>query len=510
MNDLLVLVKLLSAIYQSKKIKDVNLLKELEELLDELPPPPPEVFVQNKDIRESIKTTIGWLFNEPDDEPIIKSVLMQRVRMFAGITEDIKLAIEDGLEDFDDEQMTRKVIYKQITEIRLSLEDKGFAEKWKKATKQYFFKDLSEITKEDWVNLSDIINDRMATLYEEKQSEVICEISTADPTSFHSVIELAKKENSNEGIMKTGIQALNLALSPDGGFRRSKFYLLNALTNRGKSLTVAHLTASIGLYNKPMLRNKAKIPTILLESAEDTMDLIIQRMYKLAITATSDLEPDFNIAAQDDIVEAICNCFAKNGWVLIIKVIDSNKDTAAAMFDRVRRMELKGHEIIFYAYDYCALQNYDKLPGETKSDKLQLHVRKIRAFIIGRGICFITPHQLSPDAKKRLQESDEESEVYFAREVAGKSYTETSTKITNEVDVEITFHVAKTSFKSYWTFCIGKQRGEGCLPEHRFAIYDIDPIHGLKHDINGKPQFRRSLQTRLNELGQIEDDIDSI
>ena len=420
MNDLLVLVKVLSAIYQAKKINDANLLKELEELFEELPSPPPEVFVQNKDVREGIKATIHWLFKQPDDEPIIKSVLMQRVRIFAAGNDDIKLSIEDGLEDFDDEGMVRKVIYKQITEIRLSLEDKGFADKWKKAIKNYFYKDHTEISKEDWVALSDIINDRMATLYEEKQSEVISEVSTEDPTSFHSIIQLAKQENSNEGILKTGIQALNLALSPDGGFRRSKFYLLNALTNRGKSLTVAHLTASVGLYNKPMLRNKSKIPTILLESAEDTMDLIIQRMYKLAISVTTDAEPDFNIADQDDIVEAIVNCFKKNGWVLIMKVIDSNKDTAAAMFDRVRRLQLKGHEIIFFAYDYCALQNYDKLPGETKSDKLQLHVRKIRAFMISHGICFATPHQLSPDAKKRLQESDEESEVFFAREVAGK------------------------------------------------------------------------------------------
>lgn len=510
MNDLLVLVKLLSAIYQAKKINDANLLKELEELFDELPAPPPEVFVQNKDIRESIKATMHWLLKEPNDEPIIKSQLMQRVRLFSGITEDIKLAIEDGLEDFLDEGMTRKIIYKQITDIRLSLEDKGFGEKWKKAIKNYFYKDHTEISKADWVALADIINDRMGALYEEKQSEVISEITTEDPTSFHGVIELAKRENSNEGILKTGIQALNLALSPDGGFRRSKYYLLNALTNRGKSLTVAHLTASVGLYNKPQLRNNSKIPTVLLESAEDTMDLIIQRMYKLAISVTTGSEPDFNIAAMDDIVEAICNCFKKNGWVLIIKVIDSNKDDCQAMFDRVRRLELKGHEIIFYAYDYVALQNFDRLPGETKSDKLQLHVRKIRAFIISRGICFASPHQLSPDAKKRLQESDEESEVYFAREVAGKSYTETSTKITNEVDVEITFHVAKTSFKNYWTFCVGKQRGEGCLPEHRFAIYDIDPVMGLRHDINGKPAFRRSLQTRLNEMGEIERDIDSL
>lgn len=510
MNDLLVLVKLLSALYQAKKLNDANLMKELEETLEELPPPPPDVFSQDKEIREGIKSAIVWLLKQSDDEPVMKPVLMQRVRIFAKNDEAIKLAIEDGLEDCPNDEATRKLIYKHLSEVRLSFEDKGFADKWKKAVKQFFFKEHTDISKDEWVMLSDMINDRMGTLYEEKQSEVLSEISTADRLSFHAVIEQAKMENSKEGIIKSGIQALNLALSPDGGFRRGKFYLLNALTNRGKSLTVAHLTASVGLYNKPMLRNASKIPTVLMESAEDTMDLIIMRMYKLAITSTSDAEPDFAMAGREEIIDAICKCFADNGWVLLMKVIDSNKDSAQAMFDRVRKLELKGHEIIWYAYDYCALQNFDMLPGDSKSDKLQLHIRKIRAFIIGRGICFLTPHQLSPDAKKRLQEADEESEVYFAKEVAGKSYTETSTKITNEVDVEITFHVAKTSYKSYWTFCIGKQRGEGCLPEHRFAIYDIDPIHGLKHDVNGKPRFRRSLQTSLDADGNILKDFDSI
>jgi hypothetical protein len=273
---------------------------------------------------------------------------------------------------------------------------------------------------------------------------------------------------------------------------------------------MGHLTAGVGLYNKPLLRNKAKIPTILMESAEDTMDLIIMRMYKLAITAKQDMAADFQTAAKDDIVETIVKCFKDNGWYLIINQIESSKDTAAAMFARVRRLEMKGHEIIWYAYDYCGLQNIDKIPGETKSDKLQLHFRKIRAFIIARGICFVTPHQLSPAAKMKLQESDEESEVYFAREVAGKSLTETSTKITNEVDVEITIHVAKTSFKNYFTYCVGKQRGEGCAPEKRFGIYDLDPEKGLVHDIGKKPKFRRSLTQRLDDNGNLVADWDHL
>jgi len=506
MNDLLMLVKLLSALYQAKKLKDQNLISELIDTLNELPTPPADIYAQDKATRDGIKATIQWLIKQPEDEPVIKSVLMQRVRMFCKGDDALKESVEEGLEDFDSEEVTRKIVYKHITEIRANSEGEDFAKRWKKAVKDSLYKDLSEVELADWAAMADLINERMATQYDERQSEIVHTVTSEDPNSFYDIIEQAQRENSIEGILRTGLIGLNEALAPDFGLRRGKMYLFNALTNRGKSLTMAHIVASIGLYNKPLLRNKAKIPTILLESAEDTMDLIIMRMYKLAITVKHDELADFQGAAKEDIVQTIVDCFKENGWFLIINQIESSKDTYAAMADRVRRLDMKGHEIIFYGYDYCGLQNIDKLPGETKSDKLQLHFRKIRAFMIARGICFGTPHQLSPEAKKRLQETDEESEIYFAREVAGKSMTETSTKITNEVDVEITFHVAKTAFKNYWTYCVGKQRGEGCPPEKRFGIYDIDPDKGLKHDIDKKPAYRHSLTYKLDKDGnQIKD-----
>jgi hypothetical protein len=509
MNDLLVLVKLLSALYQAKKLKDTNLITELVDTLNELPVPNSDVFTQDKGIRDSIRATIRWLLEQPEEDVlVIKSSLMQRVSMFVKNDESLKEAIQHGLEDQASDEMTRKVIYQHISEIRLNSEGEEFAKKFKKAIKDFYFKDINDMGKDDWANLIDLVQAGVNQGMEERQSEIVAQVTSEAPDSFNAIIDMAKRENSLEGIMKSGIQGLNIALNPDGGFRRGKMYMIEALTNRGKSLATSHMVASIGLYNKPMLRDKAKIPTILLESAEDTMDLIIMRMYKLALSARHGITSDFQTAENMDIVDAIVSCFKENGWYLIINQIDSSKDSANTMFARCRQLELKGHEIIFWAYDYCGLQNIDKIPGETKSDKLQMHFRKIRGFIIARGICFLTPHQLSPAAKMKLQESDEESEVYFAREVSGKSLTETSTKITNEVDVVITIHVAKTTFKVYFTFCVGKQRGEGCLPEERFGIYDLHPEKGLEHDIGKKAAFRRSLTQRLNENGDLENDFD--
>lgn len=510
MNDLLLLVKVLSALYQAKKIKDNNLISELVDTLNELPTPNVDIYQQDKEVRDGIKASINWLLEQRDDEPIIKSMLLQRVNLFCKNDPALKDAITLGMEDIPSEEAARRAIYKHLTEIRVESEGEVFSKKFKKSIKDFYFKDVGDLTKADWSNLLDIVQERINTSAEERQTEIVASVNTEDPNSFEDIINLAKKENSKEGILRTGLQGLNQALEPDGGLRRSKFYLINALTNRGKSLSVSHLIFGVGMYNKPQLRNKAKIPTILLESGEDGLDMIIMRMYKLAITITKNEVSDFANTENQDIVSTIANCFKENGWFLIINHVDPGRDNAQTMFARVRALEVKGHEIIAWAYDYCGLQDYESMHGDSKSDKLQMHFRKIRSFIVARGICFMTPHQLSPAAKQRLQESDEESEIYFAKEVAGKSLTETSTKITNEVDVEITFHVAKTSFKNYFTGCIGKQRGEGCEPQKRFFIYDLDPDKGLVHDVLGKPKFRRSLTQSININGDLATDFDAL
>lgn len=510
MNDLLVLVKLLTALYQAKKLKDQNLKTELAEILDHLPPPPPDVLTHDRTTRESIRAAITWLQGMEDGDPLIKSLLTQRVAMISKGDDSLKNAIATGLEDMETEELTRRLVYKQITEIRSNADEEAFQRKFKQKIKDFYFKDVSEMKREDWANLIDLVQERVNSAYEERQSEVVASVNTADPESFFGIIEMAKLENSDEGILKLGLQGLNQGLEPDGGLRRSKMYMLEALTNRGKSYAMAHILASVGMYNKPMLRNKAKIATLLFESSEDTLDLVIQRMYKLSCQIAAENDADFQVADAASIVEAIANCFKKNGWYLVINQIEANKDNMHNMFSRVRQLELKGHEIIFYGYDYLALQNIDKVPGDSKSEKLQLVYRQVRSFMIARGICFMTPHQLSPEAKKMLKELDDESEVYFAREVAGKSMTETSTKLTNEVDVVICIHVAKTATRNYFTYGIGKQRGEGCSPEKRFGIYDIDQVSGLKHDIYTKAMFRRSLQQRFNAEGDVEADFDML
>lgn len=506
MSNLLILVKILTALYQAKKLNDKNLVSELADLLNSIPETPKDAFKQDRKLEQKVQGIINWVFEQPEDEIIIKSMLLQQCNDFSKDAPETKDSIVGGLEEFQHEDDARRFIFKHIKDIRKTLTTNKFNESFKRKLKDFHFGDLSTLPKTEWLSLAELINEKIANESDERAGEIVGSINSDDKDGLLGVINQAKLECGVDGVLLTPFQGLNKGLQPDGGLKRGKMYLLNALTNRGKSFTVGHLLAGIPLYNRPMLRDKSKIPTVVLDSAEDTLDLILNRMFKLFYVNKYDLKPDDPIkdifsSTAEEVVELISNTFKENGWRLIINHIEANQDNFNAMCARIRKLERSGHEVIAYFYDYLAMMELDGMTGDTKGDKLQMLYRKSRSFMISRGICFCTPHQLSPDAKRYLRESDDESEIYFAKDVAGKSMTETSTKLTNEVDGEITIHVAKTDVKNYWTFCIGKQRAEGCDPKDRYGIYDICPKFGLKHDIRGKPQFRRNLQTKLDENG---------
>lgn len=503
MSPLLKLIKITSALYQCSKLKDKVLHGEIIETYNNLTAEASGLFQEDKKAEASIRQTIQWMELQPENEPIIKSNLIQRVNDFLKDSPELQESIAVGLEDYPSEEKTRQIIYAHLEEIIQAEKSEKFEKKFKTKLKDFYFNDISKLKKEQWGELCELIQEKVNDVYQlDTGREVAATLNTDSAESIVEIVERAKLEKTEAGVLQMGLQGMNKALYPDNGMRRAKFYLINALTNRGKSFGLGHIVASVGLYNKPMLRNKSKIPTLVLDSAEDTLDLIIERIYKLVMVNRHGKEPDFMGVSAAEVADVIIDAFRANGWFLVINQVIPSEDNIIKMTTRIRQLQMKGHEVIFWAYDYLGMADLEGTSGDTKGDRLHDLYRRVRAFIVSQGICFVTPHQLSPDAKRLLRESDDDAELNFAKEAAGKSMTETSTKITNEVDAEFVFHVARTrDDKTYFTGALGKMRGEGAPMSDRFFIYNLDPTKGLEHDFGKKPAFRKSFKHILDENG---------
>ena len=100
-----------------------------------------------------------------------------------------------------------------------------------------------------------------------------------------------------------------------------------------------------------------------------------------------------------------------------------------------------------------------------------------------KGITFITPHQLSSDAKSLIRQGVDN----FAQEVAGKGYWDGCRRIDQEVDLEIIIHIEKRNGESYLTVQRGKHRKVSLTKEKDlYRVFKFSPIGGIRDDIHGK------------------------
>lgn len=497
MNNLIRLIKIATAMYQAFRLGDKDMMDELILQSENVPKSKESMVKQDKKVEALLRKLLFWIREQPSDSNIITSLAASKIAEVVQLDSAFDLPMKGIFNDTLNDEDGRKLIFQIFQELKENDKKNKFNIEFKALVKPFMFEGEEDVNKEDWLKMAELIEAKLRES-DSVDHAVVEHASSNDRTAIAKVIDMIKAESSSEGIMKTGLAGLNEALYPDCGIRRGLFYMINALTNRGKSFGLAHILASIPLYNKPMLRDKSRIPTVMLMSAEDSLGLIFKRMYELFVTAETGIKPNFFEATTNEVVDTIINAFKKNGWHFEFFRVNPSHDTIYEIMQRARDLERKGHELIVTAYDYLAMADLAGCQGESRSDKLQDLYRRARNFFTSRGSAFFTPHQLNPDAKKFIRESDDDSEIYFARDIGGKSMTEGSTKLTNEVDVEITFHVAKMSNdECYFTLYVGKQRGEGSPESKRFCIYPLDPHNGLVHDyLLEKTTFRKSLAQR--------------
>ncbi|EBY9764012.1 hypothetical protein D5W64_12940 [Salmonella enterica subsp. enterica serovar Saintpaul] len=504
MNNLIRLVKLATAMFQAWRLDDKDLMDEILLLSEDVPKSKESLVQQDKKTEALLRKLLSWFREQPSDSNIITSLLTSKIAEIVLLSPELeKLMSESFKEDLGSED-ARLLIFQIIKELQDVASRSKFAQRFKNITRPFMFEGEEDLPKDDWMKISELIDEKIAELNNNTFDKAVVEATGSDdPSSIKSVIDQLKIETSPEGIIKTGLAGLNEALAPDFGLRRGLMYMIEALTNRGKSFGLAHFIASVPLYNKPVLRNKTKIPTVVLMSAEDSLGLIFKRMYELFVTAKTGVKPNFLEANTDEVVNTIINTFKENGWAFKFYRVNPSHDNIHEIMQRIRTLELKGHEIIVAAYDYLAMADLTGCQGESRSDKLQNLYNRARNFFTSRGAVFLTPHQLNPEAKKFIREQDDDSEAYFIRDVGGKSMTEGSTKLTNEVDCVIGIHVAKLQNNENWfTGYVGKMRGEGAQESQRFFIYPLDPVNGLVHDINfEKKTYRKSLAHRSEAMG---------
>lgn len=115
---------------------------------------------------------------------------------------------------------------------------------------------------------------------------------------------------------------------------------------------------------------------------------------------------------------------------------------------------------------------------------------------IKRKITFITPHQLSTEAKQLVRDGS----ANFVKQINEKGYYSGSKQLDQEVDLELYLHLVIDNKESYLTVQRGKHRTPTIIPEdHKFFVLKFPKRGPIKEDINGEDTSLRRVGGTPNE-----------
>jgi len=297
-----------------------------------------------------------------------------------------------------------------------------------------------------------------------KDPGIVDEIDISDDESFNNLLDKVKEQSNDDGRFKTGWKELNDMLG--GGFRAGETVITSALQHNYKSGFVQSLFAQLCMYNKPKLKDPTKKPLNVFISYEDDAEIIANFLYRYLYFAENNTVPDLSAITSKEVSQYIRERLSRTGYHIKILRVNPSEWTYKHLFNKLLEYEANGFEINILVNDYLS-----KLPttgcytaGPMGTDIRDLYNR-IRNFTSAKGILFISPHQLSTEAKQLLRNGIAAKDL--VKEVANKGYYEGTKQLDQVPDVEIHQHIAYIARKPYLTFQRGKRRFPEIIDEEK-------------------------------------------
>lgn len=335
----------------------------------------------------------------------------------------------------------------------------------------------------------------------------LVDLNNSDETG--SLIDEEVNKNGNGGfVLKTGWKGLNRMLG--GGFIRGQTIVIGALPHSNKTGFSLSLFRQIAVHNKPYLIDNTKKPLIIRISFEDSLTKNLHFLYNLCYENNTGLKSNIKEIPKNETGPFIKNCLQINGYHIKMSYIP-NADiwNHTKIIDLCDRLISEGYEIHLLMIDYLSLTIPPERQKGAMGDAIRELFKKIRSYTLPRNITFITPHQLSPDAKRIKRDGFGD----FVKRLPGGGFYQGCSSLSDPVDVELFIDIEKTDRKAFQTVQLGKNRANHIVAEKdkylvlpfpddgRPILDDIDKTYEISLDKPGGERLDKSNETNEDVLG---------
>ncbi len=319
-----------------------------------------------------------------------------------------------------------------------------------------------------------------------KDPAVLDDVEIHDVERVKTVFSQIQEEENGGSLFRTGWQGINRML--DGGFRRGEQWVIGALQHQWKSGFSLTLFKHFALYNKPSMLDPSKKPLLLRISFEDSIQINFKFLYKSLKENETGKVISTTGVSDEEMAQYVTEKLGVNGFYIRLMSVNPALWTYKDICNKIVELEAEGYEVQLCMVDYML-----KLPttgcdqGPMGHDVRNMYER-IRAFMSSRKITFITPHQLSTDAKNMMREGRND----FVKQLVGGGYYSNSKQIDQVVDGELFIHIEKLNREAYLTIQRGKHRKVSITPdEYLYGVYKFVK-NGVIPDDLGKPDSLRN------------------
>jgi hypothetical protein len=503
MEPKLLLIKAITLLFKESLIKDTahRSIPLVYEVLNTVRLP--ETGAEFGGLRErllELKRTTTWMCESTDNGPFDRPGLLQRIRVAAGDDESVYMAFELGVGDGLTSE-TPQEIQKGCTQIRSELHEelanKEFLEIATAMYRKAAFGQGPQVGTREFIRDMARALDDLAKRYggAKKIKGMVDEIYFENEETAVGILTRAKDSLSMDGALKFGQTAINDACYDHPGALRGELWLVSALSHNYKSGFGLISFVDLALFNKPWMIDETKKPLIMHISTENTAEQNAMTVYAMLVEretgqlcSTENVDP---VYAAHYVKEKL----GANGYHTYMCRIDPSDMTVFDMMELVEQKEAEGFEIHACILDYPSM--FDKhglAQGPTGTDLRDLF-RRIRMFFSKRKTFCLTFHQLGPSAMQFQRQGVPD----LVKEVAGRNHYDGTTKLFQEVDVDITIHIEEAGGDKYLTMQWAKHRKLKRTPkQYWYAAMKMSDIGGLLPDINRPegtpPNYVRDLE----------------
>lgn len=437
----------------------------------------------------ALKTTALWMSDNPPGYRYDRANLLQRIRVNVGDDEGLFLAILGGLEETDTKDLIKQSCLSMRRILKQTVDRALVKDIIRKASGRVHY----EEEKIDWktfvLDLQNQLEPFMHNATSMSNEGVVDEVCFDDAEAVSKLLQAAVDDMSSVGILKTGLQGINRMTGELDGLRRGEFVVVPALQHNYKTGFTLNLFRQLCVYNTPHMTDPTKKPMMIRISTEDSLRDNIMGLYVQIYQ--NETKQVCDVSAVDPVAAAqyVKTYLERTGYTVRMMRWNPSEVGFQKIFDTVTYYESQGYEIHAIVFDYLnMISKAGCLSNGPQGSEIRDLFRRTRNFMSARKILFVSPHQLSTEAKMLIRQDVDN----FLQGIAGKGYYDSCRTIDQEVDLEIYIHIVKINGVSYLTIQRGKHRKPFITPESdHYCVYKFDGTLGILDDLDGPNQARK-------------------